>query len=472
MAPAWTPAGLRAPGPQPRPVPLLLALACALSLAVAGWGWLLVGPDVSVTAAVVLVAAVCLPAAAVWLAARAGQGGGWPLALIAGAMVLLSDATLRQRGAGGLDLQGVLKFALWALGLLLLFWRAADLRRALGHGPSGALLLFGLWSLLSATWSATPLYTAGAAVAFLGIWVVAVSLAGALPLHRGLQAITAALLLAMALSLLMLAVAPALALTPMDNGRVLRLSGIFGSPNNLGRAAALCLLLAALLRPLLGRREGTVWLLAALGLGGACLLLSDSRGSLIALGAGLAVLVLARRLSLARVLPWLALLWVLLAAVTALLLAGPSTLGDALVALVSRSGRLSELTTLTGRTEIWAAVMELSAQAPLLGHGFASSREVLPAGFRGAFGWTTTSAHNLWLQAGLTTGLIGLGLVLLAQGAWLKQVWRRPLPARDAVMVLLLVVGLIEAGALGPSVNLLTFVWAWAATLGVRHGDD
>ena len=111
----------------------------------------------------------------------------------------------------------------------------------------------------------------------------------------------------------------------------------------------------------------------------------------------------------------------------------------------------------------------LIGQAPWLGHGFGSTREVLPAAFQGAFGWTTTSAHNLWLQAWVTVGGIGLLLVLAAQGAWVIEALRRSHPVRDAVLALVLLVGVLEASAMGPSVNLMSFVWMWAAALGLRE---
>ncbi len=460
-----TPAApLQAPAAPATPA-ALWAWAWLLPGAVLGWLLLVLAPPAGDTGLLRLAAAVGLPAAGLWLAARAGTRGGAALVLLAGAMVLLSDATLRGRSGEGLDLQSAAKFGLWALGLMLLLWRGGALSRCWRHAPSAGLFLFGLWCLVGAVYSATPLYTLGAALALLGIWVTASTLALALPLRQGLLTISGALLLAMALSLLLWRVEPALALTPMENGRVLRLAGLFGSPNNLGRAAAVTVLLAALLLPHLGRRWGLAYLLLALALGGACLLLSDSRGSTIGLAAGLAVALLGRRHGLALALA-------ALAACALLLVMSSTDLREALMAQVSRSGRLEEVATLTGRTQIWRAVLGLIEQAPWLGHGFASTREVLPAGFQGAFGWTTTSAHNLWLQAWLTTGLVGLLLLLATQAAWLREALRRPLPARDAVVSFVLVIGLVEASALGPSVNLMSFLWCWAVALGLRPRDD
>lgn len=441
--------------------PPWLALAWLAALSGVAVLLLVASPHAATSRGGALLALVLLPAAALWLVQRAGVAGGGALALLGAAIVLVSDATLRGAPEQGLDVQSAAKFGLWVLGLLLWCWRRAELRRALGRAPTALLAGYGLWCLLGSAWSATPLYTAGAALAWLGLWTVAVVLATALTPRQGALALGAALAVAMAGSLALLALAPALALTPMDNGRLLRLSGLFASPNNLGRAAALLLLLGAVAAPGLRRGPALAVGLVAGVLGGACLLLSDNRGSMGALALAGVVALLGRRLAALAALG-------LVAACGVLLLAVAPGLADAVGALVSRSGQLDEVTTLTGRTEIWAASWRLIEQAPLLGHGFASSRELLPAAWNDGYGWTTTSAHNLWLQAWLTTGAVGLVLVLGAQGAWLWQALRRPQPLRDAVVVLVLAIGLTEAGPLGPSVNLMSFVWMWAMALGWR----
>ena len=118
----------------------------------------------------------------------------------------------------------------------------------------------------------------------------------------------------------------------------------------------------------------------------------------------------------------------------------------------------------TGRTEIWAWVMSAIEREPVLGNGFATTQCWIPEGYQGPYGWTTTSAHNMWLQAWITTGAIGAVLVILSQLASLAT-WSPGLPAPGCFFAFVTVVGLMEAGALGPSVNLLTFFWLWAAGL-------
>lgn len=444
--------------------PLPWLLAGLLAAALPAWGLLLQG---ALPAALGgwLALAVLTPAAALAWVAHAGQRSGLALLALAAATVALSDATLSTDRGGAPDLQSLAKLTLWLLGLLLLAWHWRAAAAACRHAPSAGLAAFALWCLLGAPLSATPAYTAAAACALLGLWVLGSTCAQTIGTRPMLLALCAGLLLPLLLSLALLPLTPSLVLMPMEGGRVLRLGGVFGSANGLGRAAALCVLLAVLAWPLRRHRLETALLAAAIVTGGTALALSDSRGATAALVLALAVTVALRRPR------WLLVGLPLAAALALLPLAVPGVLDATLEGLL-RTGRLSELTTLTGRTAIWAAAVELFLQSPWLGHGFGSTREVLPAAFQAAYGWTTTSAHNLWLQVAVTTGAVGLLLVLGLQAAWLREAWRRPRPVREAVLVFVAAVGVLEASAFGPGVNLLSFVTCWALALGLRVHDD
>ena len=67
-----------------------------------------------------------------------------------------------------------------------------------------------------------------------------------------------------------------------------------------------------------------------------------------------------------------------------------------LINLVSRSGNVNELLTLTGRSFIWDFTLHLIAEAPILGHGHNSSEAIFLERFPY---FTVTHAHNLILQA-------------------------------------------------------------------------
>ena len=72
--------------------------------------------------------------------------------------------------------------------------------------------------------------------------------------------------------------------------------------------------------------------------------------------------------------------------------------------------------TLTGRTEIWSAVLDSIAKRPLLGYGY----QAFWLGFQGesyqiilAVTWALAQAQNGFLDITLQTGVVGLGVVLL-----------------------------------------------------------
>lgn len=440
---------------------LRLALLWAIVVGALAWVGTILVPYQSYTSAALLVGVAVVPAVGLWLIGNAGARGGGALAAMAFLVVLLSDLTLRGGVDRGIDLQSALKFGIWTSGLALVLWRLPLLVQALRHLPSASLLAFGVWAVFSATYSVSPLYTAAAGLAFIGLWVTATTLALTSSEKVGLLVITGALIAGMAISLLLYLTIPDRVMVPTEAGTVFRLAGVFGSPNTIGRAAALAMLTSLMLCYQLRRREAALLMLTTLVLSSACLYLSGSRASSFALAMGVVVVLLHRR-------PWLAAISVVLAICASLVLFFSPDLRLELAALISRSGRVSEVMTLTGRTQIWSYVVDKIGDAPLIGYGFATTREVIPAGYFTMWGWTTTSAHNLWLQAWITTGLIGLSLVVASQVGWAVEAIRRSNPVRDGLIVFVLVNGLFEAGPMGPSVNLLTMVMCWALALGFK----
>jgi exopolysaccharide production protein ExoQ len=440
---------------------LRLALLWLVAVGLLAWLGTVLVPYQSYTSAALLAGVAIVPAIGLWVIGNAGAHGGGALAAMAFVVVLLSDWTLRGGVDRGLDMQSAAKFSIWASGLVLLLWRFPLVLQMGRHLPSISLLAFGVWAVFTATYSVTPLYSAAAGLAFLGLWVIATTLAVSTTQRLGLLVITLALLTGMAISLVLYFAVPDSVIVPTEGGTVLRFSGIFGSPNGTGRAAALALLTSLMLCYLLPRRQAVLLMAVVLTLSAACLYLSGSRASSLALVLGATVVLLHRR-------PWLSAIVVVGTGCAALVLFFMPDLRLELAAMISRTGSISEVTTFTGRTQIWAFVMQKIADAPLIGYGFASTREVITTGYFTMWGWTTTSAHNLWLQVWITTGLIGLVLIVISQLAWLREFVRQPDPVRDGLVVFVLTIGIFEAGPMGPSVNLLTMVMLWAMALGFR----
>ncbi len=135
-----------------------------------------------------------------------------------------------------------------------------------------------------------------------------------------------------------------------------------------------------------------------------------------------------------------------------------------LLKMVSRSGDVGEITSFTGRTQIWNAVIQLASAEPWTGYGYASSVFVLPQ-HAGAVGFSTSHAHNLILQLFLTTGLIGVILFVFS----VILVMMRAAIHRDRVVfaMLLFVIfnGITESSGFTTLANICTFAFGIAVTM-------
>lgn len=84
--------------------------------------------------------------------------------------------------------------------------------------------------------------------------------------------------------------------------------------------------------------------------------------------------------------------------------------------------------TLTGRTDIWIALMRQIAERPLLGFGYGVfwQVEMGPAHWvRLETSWPVPTAHNGWIETALATGLVGVSIAAIAYaGALTSAVMR------------------------------------------------
>jgi len=137
-----------------------------------------------------------------------------------------------------------------------------------------------------------------------------------------------------------------------------------------------------------------------------------------------------------------------------------------LVALLGRDG------TMTGRTQIWQAVLEAIAKRPLLGYGFAAfwlSLRGESANIILALHWAVPAAHNgfldIWLQlgaAGLALFMVGFLIALRSacRGIWQPSFSLAAWPL--AVLALTLVYNFDESSLMQPN----DFLWVlYVATL-------
>jgi O-antigen ligase len=115
---------------------------------------------------------------------------------------------------------------------------------------------------------------------------------------------------------------------------------------------------------------------------------------------------------------------------------------------------------LTGRVELWQAVLDLIGQRPVLGWGYRATWVPTDQDVQYVDhitgGWGVPAAHNSYLEMALQLGWVGLGLLLLtilraAALGWSRL--RSPQPA-SAITILLLIAILFSAGLVYEMVGL------------------
>jgi hypothetical protein len=318
-----------------------------------------------------------------------------------------------------------------------------DLRRI----PLALGVLLGLMAL-SITWSYYPGASAIGVVLTLATAFVGIVMAHTLMLDQVLRALSVAVRFVIGLSLAFELFVAAVLQRPVlpfwvsweepfpkafywsrallfDGGRI---QGIVGNANLLAFAAVLGVIVFGI--QLAERRVGVV---AGWGwLGAAVVTLALTRSSTV-LVAGLAavvalgIVILARRLSTRRRLTLYGLTLLALAGVVALAI----TFRETLLALVGRSDDL------TGRLDIWAAVVDLIAQRPVFGWGWVSYWAPWVEPFDDLVvinGVTYLQAHNAWLDMALQLGIVGLAvfaILVLTTGARVLS-WSVDAPLGDA----------------------------------------
>ena len=135
--------------------------------------------------------------------------------------------------------------------------------------------------------------------------------------------------------------------------------------------------------------------------------------------------------------------------------------------IVSKSGEADELTSATGRAEIWQYSMRLISKRPLVGYGAATSKYYLSEYSR--------YTHNLLLNIAFSTGVFGglLGLaMILYQGA---SVFFRTHVIVSALIVYILVNGLFENVIFSTIAGMPTLLWimsmAWYQVRDFNGGE-
>lgn len=437
----------------------LLALMAATVVA----GIVIYDPPAAIAIAVLPgIIAVCLLS---WAALRGNRVAVLLLVFIA---VFLIQAIFRVREYEDkdVDFQVLLKIAVWVMALGVALFHAPRWLGSILTPINLTWIMLLLWLFATAAVSQSPLYTAGSAFTILACVVFCAFAFTVFDPFDVLATMVGAIVAFCIVSIIVYFAVPEFGhyVYWLDGQRYTspRLAGISGSANNMGRMAAFGLVIMALY-PREFYRLHRLWMPLSAVVMAVALIMTNSRTSIMIVGATVAALFAFNR---GR--------FYLLAFAIAAGLIGAAILlpvGDQLLMLLARHGKLEEVTSVTGRTEIWDAVLKLSELRPWTGYGYGSSVFVLPQHER-QVGFLTSHAHNLILQLLLTTGWVGVTLFVLS----VLGVGLRAVATGDKVVLTMLAFvllnGITEASGFTTLANICTLAFAIAVTIPPLRYDN
>lgn len=319
-------------------------------------------------------------------------------------LALGDGAALDEAARGRLRLLLLPSLALAPL-LVVLRFRAISLL-LLRNAP---LLMLVMWAAMSIIWSIAPDLTGRRAFGLAINTLIACFLVVDRDIDRLLRLFSWCFLISLIVSAAFIVLRPELAAMPDSRG----LRGAFLHKNTLGETAAVSMIVffAALRSGVISRWLGYAGMALALGL----LIPAGAASSIVV---GLVVLGV-QAYFLTDMLPFrqrLVIFAFVLAALFALIGLVIANM-DAILAILGRDA------TLTGRTDIWAYVLHVSADRPWVGYGYASffEAESIAQYVMDRFQWSIPTAHNGYLETLLGLGWIGLVLLL---GFFLNMAYR------------------------------------------------
>jgi len=382
------------------------------------------------------------------------RGNRKSITLYLGLIVFFIDASFRSRAdmAGvSLDWQSFLKLSIFLGAFVIGFAHSKKYLKKIKNSPAIPMLLFILWAICTSIYSPIPGYTFGAAFSFLSLFLFILVVTQRLTNRQILYTISFSLGLLIFFSWVAYLLDFEIAYTynRTSTGQIKRFDGLGGSSNSMGRLTSLFLLTLFLLH--IYKLSKLKELLVPSAVGILTLAMTWSRSSMLALVAVIATFYFRKR-------PYL--LFFCFVFIISLFLYSEMKASsgiDSLVLAFSRTGSLTEIYSLTGRTKIWAFVWDKFMESPIIGYGYASSRVIIPGGYSSTWGFTTTTAHNMLLQSLLDTGLIGTSLLLLTLFNLGIRWLRNPYPVRTMGLIYVLILGLFESGPIGSIPSMLSF---------------
>lgn len=363
-------------------------------------------------------------------------------------IIILQCATLRVREIEdkSVDLQILIKLA--CVGSMLMLALSAMARRWPLRESSEALLWFAFFAYMIGTSarSVQPAVSFVETLSNIAGFVYIYSLVRFLGVRNVASILISACFVLCLLSIAAYILNPQLGrMSDWVNGAFIptsRLTGVFGTANAAGAAAAIGIMLTVLFSGFSARRPLFYVLIAPMVV---CLLASNNRMSVAAMGAGLLYVYAMRgRFGVKFA------LGLLLAALGTLVMA---SFGDAIMSGLSRSGSADEITSGTGRTRIWAVVIDLWLEQPLFGYGAGSVKFILP--FHPLLFKAAAHAHNMYLSILFSGGIVGLSIFLTSLVLTLRRAWRNRAHGTIGLVIFYLLYGITEP-AIGGVISFLS----------------
>lgn len=239
-----------------------------------------------------------------------------------------------------------------------------------------------------------------------------------------------------------------------------RLSGITFGPHALGRIVVLAILLRYYLHYRGVRSTFSTVLCLAL-VYGFVLYLTDSRQAFIVIIPSLFAVWILTGNSKLKTKKLTAFTLLILMVIPFLNVGG--LVGDN-VQFLNRSAS-DDITTLTGRTYIWAKSIELIGSSPFIGYGLHGGGLVLTENYAtDTSGWTTESAHNVFLQTALDIGLIGVSLLALVFISAIRSAFVSRNSLALSLVVFVMILGIVERSIAGAP-GFLNFLFFYGVLL-------
>lgn len=317
--------------------------------------------------------------------------------------------------------------------------RSQPLRTAMTRLPLAALASWAIWALVSANWSNSLPLAFGLAFGMFTTVIAGAWYAGTYGWQRFAQTLSVAIAAFFAAGVVY-------RLGEGVVGRNGRFEGLAHGPTDAGR---LGVVMAMTAMSGFGEHPRVRYGLAGLG----CLACFGAGARTATLGLILgAILIAVRRQRKGRRRATVAALTLAVLTVGAILVSS----GALQVDFASRSGEPEDLTSLTGRTEVWTTSLDASLDRPFTGFGLASSQAIFDElAADGIISWDPGTGHNLWLNNQLQLGMVGTVLLAAAIIGIVGATRRQPDHYRDALLLALLINSMTEPLLHEPAVALL-----------------